>query len=1138
MASRTWTKAVPAILAVIIIACSLAVVAPSSAQALSPVYVRTNGSDSNDGSADDATHALKTIQAAVNAVDVGDIIHVASGTYSENVTISTANVQLLGETGAVIDGGGTGNCVLVHANGVTVDGFELTNGYCGILADLGTSGSTFSNNVIHNNVNAAPAGCVGAGINLWGDCDNNVVSYNRIYSNDRQGVFIGFDPAKDATKLSTGNTVEHNWIYNNGQYTVVAAPDRSNYGVQFWYAHGNQVTDNEIYGQSQPSLTGFADVGIGVYLCQADGNTVSGNNIHDNRIGVAMFDCGAAGGCASNAITSNTITGCSLYGFRLYNDAETTTFGNNDLSGNATAIRNTDTERLVAGDNWWGSLNGPTHASNTFNVGSQGVVLAPAGSDNIAFVPWLDATPPAGGSFAPVTTISPAGSHSSIQAGVDASNPGGMILAAPGSYAETLTFGPAFSTSGLTITAASLTDPPVISGGVIFQNTDEVSGLTLEGFYLRGCSPAYHAVVAMRNSGAVRDLVIANCVVDGENVPEREGIYGANLTGTLTVTGNEFKDILGWAVLDSEGGGGVGYGSRLPLTEVTFADNYVHDCNGSVALRGLVADPTPVVDAYGNRFSNLGGNQEETGEQWAALEINGAETANVYDNYVEDVQMGAWGEGQALQLFDIATLDVHDNVFVNCYQGIWVYGGVEGYSVPGGRIYDNVIAGHSEYGLNVDSLAPGGRLDATGNWWGHASGPLATGNADGQGNSVSGNVSFAPWDTGRLQVSAPARVLLGRTTAVTVRLTLSDGTDIKVPVPVTFTATGGSLVPNLPVMTVDGVATASWTTGAREGPVDIAASAAGLEATVRVWAYEPAPREPAPSPATTGGFTAESEDGTVTVEVPKNISDVPIKLTVAPSDDSPPTGGNLLVGHVFDVEMYVQATGSGVHDLRQSLTIVFHVSAADLAAAGVTDPSDLRIWYWDVDAEPPCWVALPTVYDPVAGTLTVTVDHLTTFAAMVDPGFPALADTSGHWAEEDILRLASLGVVEGYEDGSFRPEVAVTRAQFAKFIVLSLGLTKGTALPAGFADAASVQAWAVPYVSACLRDEIMTGAGELIRPNDTITRAEASAMVVRALGLLPQGGGVAGPAAWPSPTPPPSQPGRPPTWPRPWPTGW
>jgi len=50
-------------------------------------------------------------------------------------------------------------------------------------------------------------------------------------------------------------------------------------------------------------------------------------------------------------------------------------------------------------------------------------------------------------------------------------------------------------------------------------------------------------------------------------------------------------------------------------------------------------------------------------------------------------------------------------------------------------------------------------------------------------------------------------------------------------------------------------------------------------------------------------------------------------------------------------------------------------------------------------------------------------------------------------------------------------------------------------------DAASVPDWALPSVSACVREGIMTGSAGLLRPADTITRAEAAAMVARALQL-------------------------------------
>lgn len=43
-------------------------------------------------------------------------------------------------------------------------------------------------------------------------------------------------------------------------------------------------------------------------------------------------------------------------------------------------------------------------------------------------------------------------------------------------------------------------------------------------------------------------------------------------------------------------------------------------------------------------------------------------------------------------------------------------------------------------------------------------------------------------------------------------------------------------------------------------------------------------------------------------------------------------------------------------------------------------------------------------------------------------------DTAGHWAESAIDELSGMGVVHGYEDGTFRPEEAPTRAETAEMI--------------------------------------------------------------------------------------------------------
>ena len=41
------------------------------------------------------------------------------------------------------------------------------------------------------------------------------------------------------------------------------------------------------------------------------------------------------------------------------------------------------------------------------------------------------------------------------------------------------------------------------------------------------------------------------------------------------------------------------------------------------------------------------------------------------------------------------------------------------------------------------------------------------------------------------------------------------------------------------------------------------------------------------------------------------------------------------------------------------------------------------------------------------------------------------SDISQHWASQCIVALAKRGVIQGYPNGTFRPEATVSRAEFA-----------------------------------------------------------------------------------------------------------
>ncbi len=152
------------------------------------------------------------------------------------------------------------------------------------------------------------------------------------------------------------------------------------------------------------------------------------------------------------------------------------------------------------------------------------------------------------------------------------------------------------------------------------------------------------------------------------------------------------------------------------------------------------------------------------------------------------------------------------------------------------------------------------------------------------------------------------------------------------------------------------------------------------------------------------------------------------------------------------------------------------------------------IWYWDLRAVPPCWVALPTVVD-AAGQWAEAAGQWAEAAGQ-------WAEAAGQWAEAAILRLASVGAVSGFEDGTFRPDLAVTRAQFAKFLAVALGLEPGTAIPAVFADAAAVPGWAHARVAAMAEHGIMGGMpGGVFDPSATLARAQAVTVLSRAMNV-------------------------------------
>ncbi|WP_282943257.1 S-layer homology domain-containing protein [Paenibacillus sp. RC67] len=59
-------------------------------------------------------------------------------------------------------------------------------------------------------------------------------------------------------------------------------------------------------------------------------------------------------------------------------------------------------------------------------------------------------------------------------------------------------------------------------------------------------------------------------------------------------------------------------------------------------------------------------------------------------------------------------------------------------------------------------------------------------------------------------------------------------------------------------------------------------------------------------------------------------------------------------------------------------------------------------------------------------------------AIYANPESAEFSDMHGHWAEEPILEAVSEGIISGYDDGTFRPDRSVSRAEFINMLLAGL----------------------------------------------------------------------------------------------------
>ena len=140
------------------------------------------------------------------------------------------------------------------------------------------------------------------------------------------------------------------------------------------------------------------------------------------------------------------------------------------------------------------------------------------------------------------------------------------------------------------------------------------------------------------------------------------------------------------------------------------------------------------------------------------------------------------------------------------------------------------------------------------------------------------------------------------------------------------------------------------------------------------------------------------------------------------------------------------------------------------------------------------------------------ISLLLSFALVICCVSPVSAASTATSAEIQVL--TDLGIVKGYEDGSFRPDDVITRAEVVAIVNRVQGLSDAAKAASGVSIYSDVKAtdWFAGDVNLATQMGVISGDGDgTFRPNDQVKYEEVVKMVVAALGynreyVMKQGG--------------------------------
>ncbi|MGG4398986.1 S-layer homology domain-containing protein [Paenibacillus amylolyticus] len=126
-------------------------------------------------------------------------------------------------------------------------------------------------------------------------------------------------------------------------------------------------------------------------------------------------------------------------------------------------------------------------------------------------------------------------------------------------------------------------------------------------------------------------------------------------------------------------------------------------------------------------------------------------------------------------------------------------------------------------------------------------------------------------------------------------------------------------------------------------------------------------------------------------------------------------------------------------------------------------------------------------------TLLITVMLFSSFNVVFGAAESSASDIEGNWAESQITKWIDKGFIHGYEDGSFKPNNTITRAEFFSLVNRSYGFTDTASV--SFKDVTSSN-WAYAEVSKAVKAGYIKGYRDgTIGANKPISRQEVAVII-------------------------------------------